>query len=202
MNDINLFRSWFDGLTTNGPVKEFMTHYTSRLLKKCYSCFDSLSTNGKSSTILACDPFALIPSTPFVLSLSKERTVLRTGPSKPVVSLSNRVNAGCFSTLLERAKPVFSLAPRLLSFDLFSVKSQGLQKRPIAHRKEDRIFVTEIFMAVPTPRRHDKEVSPSPLEACFSSLRHPASLDRMVIANGGVPMGAALEARAQELHRA
>ena len=29
MNDINLFPSWFDGLTTNGPVKEFMTHYTS-----------------------------------------------------------------------------------------------------------------------------------------------------------------------------
>ncbi len=28
MNDISQIRSWFDGLTTNGSVKEFMTHYT------------------------------------------------------------------------------------------------------------------------------------------------------------------------------
>ena len=64
-----------------------------RLLKKPFSCFDGLSTNGKSSTILTRDPFApsmnsgeaLSPSLrrPFVLSFVEGNGLLfRTGLSK------------------------------------------------------------------------------------------------------------------------
>ena len=58
---------------------------TNRLLKKEFSWFDGLTTNGKSSMILTLTPFALSPSIcrPFVLSFVEGNgLLLRTGLSK------------------------------------------------------------------------------------------------------------------------
>ncbi|MEE9144986.1 MAG: hypothetical protein V3U06_09500 [Candidatus Binatia bacterium] len=45
---------------------------SSRLLKKDFSCFDKLSTNGKSSMFSMCPPFTLSPSTSLRTGLSKD----------------------------------------------------------------------------------------------------------------------------------
>ncbi|MFQ5949987.1 MAG: hypothetical protein ACE5J1_04800, partial [Nitrospiria bacterium] len=58
---------------------------------------DAANANGAYVENIGIFPFVLSPSMrwPFVLSLSKETaSILRTGLSKPVVSVSNRVNGG------------------------------------------------------------------------------------------------------------
>jgi hypothetical protein len=44
---------------SNGVQREARSGALNRVLKKAWTCFDRLSTNGKSSAISTPDPFAL-----------------------------------------------------------------------------------------------------------------------------------------------
>ena len=88
---------------------------SSRLLKKEFSCFDELSTNGKSSTILTPAPFAL--------SLSKgERNVFQQPASASfhLITLSALISTHCGIV-----SPIFFAVLRLIISSNFVGCSTG-----------------------------------------------------------------------------
>jgi hypothetical protein len=108
---------------------------SSRLLKKSRLWFDKLTTNGELSMFSMPVPFTLSPS-----------TSLRTGLSKPVVSLSNRVKKGgsaawlapenfssgsYVSPVMTKKEPAMSVFG-YCAITLFLLLSMGIKKYVVA----------------------------------------------------------------------
>ena len=91
-------------------------------------------------------------------------------------------------------EPMAPIALDYFFLDLFAVKPQGLKQRPIAHRKEHRIFAPDVFMAVPAPGGNDKKVARAPVEICFSRPRDSRALNHMIVADRGAPVRATRDA--------
>jgi hypothetical protein len=87
----------------------------------------------------------------------------------------------------------------LLTLDLFAIPSKRLEKRRIAHGKEDRVFCPCVFMTMPRPGGYDEEVSPPPLKLHVSDSGNPTSLNHMVLAYGSMPVSLGFQAWTKEL---
>src|SRR5712692_279331 len=102
------------------------------------SCFDRLSTNGKFAKDR---PFALSPS-----------TSLRTGLSKPVVSLSNQANAGTLLRLsLHQAK--FTSCGVAVEVNLADVAAPSLvisHSQPVSRRQAQNANLADLQVVVDT----------------------------------------------------
>ncbi len=96
-------------------------------------------------------------------------------------------------------KPMIPVTQYLFTLDLFAIPSKWLEKRRIAHGEEDRVFRTQVFVAMPRPWGYNKKVSPPPLEFHVSDPSDPAPLNHMVLAYGSMAVSLSFQARTKEL---